>query len=511
MVLKRREILKAAVLGSSSIALSAATIQKTAANTNKEPADILIIGAGNAGIPAAIEAADLGAKVILIDKNNFIGGMLIVSGGHISGANAKMQMRKNIEDSYEKHYQDAMKIGKYQADSELLSIATEHAASMIDWLEEIGVEFTDDSPMLVDDHDHYSVPRTYVGKDLARSLLKPLNKELNKRIKKGNLEVLLDTKALNLIQNKDKQVVGVRVQNKSGIVDIQSKTVILTTGGYGASKTMKKKYNPKVTSAKWIGLPHATGDGINMAKEINAKLVNMDHLVVFPGTIFDFQGTPTEISTRLNFPPKHFTKSIWVNSKGNRFTNEHGSPDEREVAFLNQDQLLFYVVFDNSIRETAITLDIRNWDKAKLDDAILKGQIITSAKTIEDLARKINVPIKQMLQTVNQYNKSVNNNEADSFGRQKERVPIVSGPFYAFAVGGSVLTTHGGISINHSMEVTDNESKVIPGLYAAGEVLGNGQLMGHGVVGGMSVGPAITFGRIAARAAHRFSQCICLG
>ena len=159
MVLKRREILKAAVLGSSSIALSTSTLQKTAANTNREPADILIVGAGNAGIPAAIEAADLGAKVILIDKNTFIGGMLIVSGGHISGANAKMQMRKNIKDSYEKHYQDAMKIGKYQANSELLSIATENAASMIDWLEEIGVEFTEDSPMLEDDHDHYSVPR----------------------------------------------------------------------------------------------------------------------------------------------------------------------------------------------------------------------------------------------------------------------------------------------------------------------------------------------------------------
>ena len=510
MVLKRREILKAAVLGSSSIALSTSTLQKTAANTNREPADILIVGAGNAGIPAAIEAADLGAKVILIDKNTFIGGMLIVSGGHISGANAKMQMRKNIKDSYEKHYQDAMKIGKYQANSELLSIATENAASMIDWLEEIGVEFTEDSPMLEDDHDHYSVPRTYVGKDLGRSLLRPLNKELNKRIKKGNLQVLLDTKALNLVQNEDKEILGVRVQNKSGNGEIYAKTVILATGGYGASKSMKKKYNPKVMSAKWVGLPHATGDGINMAMKINAKLVNMDHLVVFPGTIFDFQGTPTEISTRLQFPPKHFTKSIWINSKGSRFINEHGSPDEREVAFLNQDPLLFYVIFDDSIKKTSSTLDIRNWNKTKLDDEISKGQIITSAKTIEELARKINVSNKQLQLTVNEYNKSVNNNETDPFGRNRERVPITSGPFYAFTVGGSILTTHGGISVNHSMEVTDNGNQVIPGLYAAGEVLGNGQLMGHGVVGGMSVGPAITFGRMAARTAHRFAQCLCL-
>ena len=105
--------------------------------------DVLIVGAGNAGIPAAIEAADMGGNVMLIDKNDFVGGMLIISGGHISGANAKIQMRKEIEDSYEKHYQDAMRIGKFKANSELLALATEHAARMIDWLEEIGVEFTD--------------------------------------------------------------------------------------------------------------------------------------------------------------------------------------------------------------------------------------------------------------------------------------------------------------------------------------------------------------------------------
>ena len=120
----------------------------------------------------------------------------------------------------------------------------------------------------------------------------------------------------------------------------------------------------------------------------------------------------------------------------------------------------------------------------------------------------INLP-SQMLKTIDQYNKDIENNVIDSFGRELERVPIKTGPFYAFSVGGSILTTHGGISVNHDMEVINKKDKVIPGLYAAGEVLGNGQLMGHGVVSGMSVGPAIIFGKIAARAAHRFSQCSC--
>ena len=279
MPIKRRELLKATILGSGA-AISTINSKNSAAHEVNTQADVLIIGAGNAGIPAAIQASDMGAKVILIDKNSFVGGMLIISGGHISGANAKIQMRKNIKDSYEKHYQDAMRIGKYKANSELLALATEHAASMIDWLEEIGVEFTDESPILVDDHDHYSVPRTYVGTNLARSLLVPLKQELDKRIKRGDLELRLNTKVLSLIQSKNKKIIGVQVKNTNGeILDILAKTVILASGGYGANKEMQKKYNPKVVSAKYVGLPHATGDGINMAKQVGARLSNMDHLI----------------------------------------------------------------------------------------------------------------------------------------------------------------------------------------------------------------------------------------
>ena len=144
--MKRREILKATILGSGAAALGSIATEKNQAQqtlatnvTQQNSIDILIIGAGNAGMPTAIEAADLGGKVMLIDKNSFVGGMLIVSGGHVSGANSKLQMRKGIQDSYEQHYQDAMRIGRFKANSELLKLATENAAQMIDWLEEIGV------------------------------------------------------------------------------------------------------------------------------------------------------------------------------------------------------------------------------------------------------------------------------------------------------------------------------------------------------------------------------------
>tara|TARA_B110000467_G_scaffold164865_1_gene196254 strand:+ start:3537 stop:5087 length:1551 start_codon:yes stop_codon:yes gene_type:complete len=504
--MKRRELLKATVLGSSA-ALALMNTKNSNAHEANDQADVLIVGAGNAGIPAAIEASDMGAKVILIDKNAFVGGMLIVSGGHISGANAKIQMRKNIKDSYEKHYQDAMRIGKFKADSELLALATEHAASMVDWLEKIGVEFTDESPILVDDHDHYSVPRTYVGVNLARSLLGPLKKELDKRVKRGGLDLKLETKALNLLQDDNKEIIGVKVRNKNGAaLDIFAKTVILASGGYGANKDMQKKFNPKVVSAKWVGLPHATGDGINMAQKIGANLSYMDHLISYPGTVFDLKGAPTEISTRLQFPPKHFTQSIWINKKGRRFVNEHTTPDNREVAFLDQEELFFYVLFDERMRTKQDSLDIRNWSSKEMDQAINEGNVIIKTDTIDQLAGKLKINPKRLSETILKYNTAIDSNHNDEFGRKEKRLKILQPPYYAFGVGGSVLNTHGGISINSSLEVIGKNSRVIPGLYAIGETIGNGHLMGEGVVSGMSVGPAITFGRMVAKTAFRYAQ-----
>ena len=516
--MKRREILKATILGSGAAALGSIATEKNQAQqtlatnvTQQNSIDILIIGAGNAGMPTAIEAADLGGKVMLIDKNSFVGGMLIVSGGHVSGANSKLQMRKGIQDSYEQHYQDAMRIGRFKANSELLKLATENAAQMIDWLEEIGVEFTDESPFLEDDHDHYSVPRTYVGKNLARSLLSPLQKELDKRIERGNLDLRLETTALNLLQDENEKVIGVRVRDKAGRdSNIYATTVILTTGGYGANKIMQQQYNPRVVPAKWIGLPHATGDGIRMAKGVGARLAGMDHLVSFPGTVYDLRGFPTSISTRLQFPPEHYTQSIWVNKKGQRFVNEHTTPDNREVAFLEQPELSFFVVYDENIRQQPGTLDIGGQSRAEMDQEITRGGIIAQANSLRQLAGKIGISSTGLIATIDQYNDDIATKMSDQYGRTRQRKKISKPPFYAFRVGGSILITHGGVAVNHSLEVIDHTGKVIPGLYAAGEVMGCGRLMGGGVVSGMSVGPAVTFGRIVARTAHRYAQYQCL-
>jgi len=472
---------------------------KTAIKPSSPIADLVIVGAGNAGIPAAIQAADLGVRVLLVDKNPFIGGMLNISGGHISGADSKLQIEKGIEDSPALHYRDAMRMGKYSNNSELLKIAVENAAAMIDWLAEIGVEFTPESPFFEDDHEHYSSARTYMGPDYGRSLLGPLRTELEKRIDRGDIKLLLRAKVTKLLQDDSGTVTGIAVDDDSGKAsDFMAKAVILTTGGYGASQVLKEKYNPKIAKSKVVCLPHASGDGLIMAQQAGAELINMGHFVSFPGAIDGARG-------RLMFPPKHYPQGIWVNKQGERFVNEHAiNPDERERAFLAQTDFGYFMILDKKSKINN-EIGVKDWDQQQLDRQVSSG-IVKKAQSIRGLGRKMGIPVQQLVKTVTEYNRSVVTGVDEKFNRQRLDSPIDEGPFYSIPITGSILISHGGVAVNHLLQAVESSGKVIDGLYAAGETIGSAQMMGTAVLSGMSVGPAITLGRIAARNACQYTQ-----
>ena len=494
MTLNRRDLMKITLAEAGLLAVfrpGIATSSMKKSPATKTAIDILIVGAGNAGIPAAIQAADLGANILLVDKNAFVGGMLNISGGHISGANTKMQIAKGIEDSPSLHYRDAMRMGRYKNNSELLKLAVDNAAAMIDWLAEIGVEFTPESPFFEDDHEHYSAARTYMGPEYARSLLKPLKAELQRRIDKGQVTLQLNTTVNQLLQDDDGQVLGAVATDESGQkLRILAKAVIMASGGYGASDTLKKKYNPKIVGSKVVCLPHATGDGIVMAEKVGAKLSNMDVFVSFPGAVDGSSG-------RLQHAPKHFTEGIWVNSHGERFVNEQTlNPDERERAFLDQSDFGFSYIFDHHVRET--NPGILGWDHRRMQQEISKG-IVWQAYTIEELAGKIGVNPKALKTTVARYNQSVALGIDSDYGREKLTRPLSTAPFYSVPITGSILISHGGIAVNHLLQAVDTHGRSIEGFFAVGETIGSAQMMGSAVLSGMSVGPAITLGRLVAR------------
>lgn len=506
--LNRRDLVKATALALSVAGVNGfiprqakadSTATKTDDSTTSDtPIDVLIVGAGNAGLPAAIQAADLGARVMVLDKNNYVGGMLAISGGHVSAANSKLQIAKGIEDSPASHYRDAMRMGRFRNNSELLKIAVDNAAAMVDWLAEIGVEFTPESPFYEDDHEHYSAPRTYMGPQYARSLLVPFKAEFDKRVERGDLRVRLNTKVSGLIKDDDGAVVGVVAEDWQGNTHrLMANAVVLATGGYAASAELKEKFNPNIAKAKVICLPHATGDGIVMAEQAGAGLVNMDLFIAHPGAVDGASG-------RLLFPPDLYAEGIWVNTQGERFVNEHADPDKREQAFLQQaDFGFFYVIDDAMVRRDVI--GVGKWDRARLDSEVSRG-IVSKASTIRQLARKIAIDAKRLTNTVAQYNGLIDRGLDEVFKRENLGQPLANGPYYAIPITGSILISHGGVAVNHSLQVMGRNGKPLMGLYAAGETLGSAQMMGNAVLSGMSVGPAITLGRIVARNAWQYAQ-----
>lgn len=276
-----------------------------------------------------------------------------------------------------------------------------------------------------------------------------------------------------------------------------AKAVIMASGGYGASDILKKKHNPKVASSKVVCLSHATGDGIIMAEKIGAKLTNMDMFVSFPGAV---DGT----SGRLQHAPKHFTEGIWVNSQGERFVNEQTlNPDERERAFLEQTDFGFFYLFDHHVRKS--NPGVIGWNQHRMQQEISRG-VVHQANTIGELATKIGVNPKVLKASTARYNQSVAAGVDQDYGREKLQRTLSTPPFYGIPITGSILISHGGIAVNHLLQVIDDDARSIEGFFAVGETIGSAQMMGNAVLSGMSVGPAITLGRLVARNAVRYTR-----
>jgi fumarate reductase flavoprotein subunit len=467
--------------------------------------DVLIVGAGTAGIPAAIAAADLGAKVTLIDKNPAIGGELHASGGTMTGAQTILQLQRNIEDSPDLHYRDCMKLGAFGQDPELLRLQVNSAPAMIDWLYGLGVAFTPTSPELVQFYP-WSVPRTHWAVDNARGVLKVLRPELEKRVKRGDVTVHVDTRALELLKDGRGRIIGVLARTSSGEnLRYLAKSILLTTGGYARNVEMIRKYSPNGVNSICGALPHTTGDGLLMAEAAGAQLHNMDRFVPGPSRLVDAGG---EESIGVTWPPTHYTAAILVNLEGRRYISEDDDRfEERVLRFNEQPNGTVFYIFDETIRRELPPMVARAGFHPSSDDEALERQIalgvnVRQAATIRDLANTFGIDADGLQQTVDTYNRDVVLGRDIRFRRRVLR-RIATPPFYALRIYGSHLVTYGGIKINTSFQALDVNERVIPGLYVAGEAIGAAITMGHLVVGGMTFTPALTFGRLAGRQTAR--------
>lgn len=447
---------------------------KTKDSSELKPSyDLVIVGSGGTGLSAAIQAHELGMNVVVLEKNEKLGGNTNKASSGMNASESNVQYRDGIIDHNSDFYKETMKGGGMMSDPAMLKFFVDHSASAISWLK--------DHNIVVDDltitggmsrkRCHRPASLAPIGAFLENSLLKVAQDE--------EIDVFNNVKVTKLLQSEDKKITGVEVSTNEGNKEIAAKAVLLATGGFGAAQDIIAKYRPDLKGYKTTNQPGATGDGLKLAESVNAQLVQMNLIQVHPTAQTD---NPRVF---LIGEAVRGEGAILVNKAGQRFVNELNTRKivSDAITGLNEDGA--YLIFDQGIRDHVKAVDF--YDSIGL---------VEHGDSLEDLAGKIGVDPENLKQTVAAWNKDVNAGHDSEYGRTTgmER-GIATGPFFAIHIHPAIHYTMGGIHINPETEVLDTNGNVIKGLYAAGEV--SGGLHGNNRIGGNSIAETIIFGRQA--------------
>lgn len=442
--------------------------------TKKYETDVVIIGAGGAGMTAAIEAFDAGANVILFEKMAFPGGNTVRSKGGLNAAETSTQKEMKITDSVKDFYEDTMKGGKNINDPEVVKYFTENSAETVEWLKGIGMDLNDVGAGAGAKNPRMHRPTG--GISIGGVLVKTLAGNVEKR----NITVLYRTEAQSLVIN-DGKVEGVKAKDlvRNEDLEISSKAVVIATGGFAANEELYTKYRKDLKGFITTNHPGADGSGIVMAEKAGAELVDMEYIQTNP-TVEQSKAEVISESVRGN-------GAIFVNKKGVRFISEMETRDKLSAVILEQPEEYVYIIFDQGLRE-----------RMKAVEEMDQIGILITGKDLKELAAKISVEPKVLEDSVAKWNGYVKNGKDEEFGRTTGmKFVLEKGPFYAIPVAPGVHHTMGGIKINSKTEVLGKDNKAIKGLYAAGEVTGG--VHGANRLGGNAVADIIIFGRQAAK------------
>ncbi|MEC5344149.1 flavocytochrome c [Brenneria populi] len=440
--------------------------------------DVIVVGSGGAGLAAAIQASDEGASVLIIEKMPSIGGNTIKASVGMNAAETRFQKIKGIVDSKELFYQESLKGGKNKNNPELLKCFVEHAPQAVEWLADHGIELNDitiTGGMSID-RTHRPADRSAVGGFLISGLTKNINTR--------NIDVMLDTSVTDILYEAG-AVIGVRAVNEDDeALTILAKSVIVASGGFSANRDMVVQYRADLDGFVTTNHKGATGDGIAILEKIGAGTVDMGEIQIHP--------TVEQTTSYLVSESIRGGGAILVNQAGKRFFNEMETRDKVSAQIIGLAEKYAYVIFDEQIR----------MQNKAADEYIARGFVI-SADSPRELAAKLDIDHHTFLATLERYNVFVDKRNDEDFGRKTAlRQPINQGPFYAIRIAPGVHHTMGGVTINTDTAVLDDRQQVIPGAYAAGEVVGG--IHGGNRIGGNAVADIIIFGILAGRnaAAH---------
>jgi urocanate reductase len=428
--------------------------------------DIVIVGAGVAGMTAGIYAAEGGADVLVLEKMSTVGGAGAISSGATNSYGSEFAKAKGIEDSAEQLKEDMTTAGHGYNQEDLVDLFIENAGETFDWLVDLGVEYSDPTPS-----EEHSVNRVFLATGSGVSI----TNAIEKRCEEAGVEIMLETKATELI-TEDGKVVGVKAEGSNGTTyEIYADSVVLATGGYGANSDL---LTDSLAATPYYGAACSTGDGHLMAQAVGAELVHMDFGKVYPGG-WEYEDGKAKISLGYTLLAVQQEGAIIVNSEGVRTFREGGLNYEFKNAIKSDKNNVNYLVLDAAafdVWKTAVNSKQRGnlGSEEDIENAIAANgtskPVIYHADTLEEVAELAGMDGETLKSTVERWNTFVENGVDEDFGRTTLSRKIGDGPYYLIAEKTRFATTLGGVVINTNFEVHTASGDVIPGLYAIGEI-----------------------------------------
>lgn len=455
-------------------ALKKATATTPAAKQEDLSTDIVIIGAGGAGMSAAVEAANAGKKVIIVEKMPIVGGNTTRATGGMNAAETSIQAAAGITDTKETFYNDTMKGGKEKNDPALLQTMVDNAAAAVDWINELGGDLkrVTLSGGATNPRIHTPVDGSAVGPVVI--------KVLSAKLEALKVEIMLNTEATKIL-TKDGAAVGIEAKDENGNpFKIEAKAVIIATGGFGANSEMVEGFRPDLVGFSTTNHSGATGDGIVMAQEVGADLTDIGEIQIHP---------TTDPETGYMFTEGlRGDGAILVNAEGKRFTDELLTRDVVSANILKQTDGIAYLITNEEMRA----------ENASLAGYVKKGYAVEAA-TLADLAKELGMDAAVLEETMATYAEAVKSGKDAEFNRTHLTKSLEEGPYFALKVTPGIHHTMGGLKIDTTTHVIGTDGKAIAGLYAAGEVVGG--VHGANRIGGNAVTDIIVFGKIAGQIA----------
>ena len=435
--------------------------------------DVVVVGSGAAGLAAAIEAADAGASVALLEKMPMAGGSTLLSGGIVYATGSSAQKTLGIKDSVEdlvKYWSDRAE-GKN--DPAKLRFVAERSGATVDWLVSLGVKLGEPYPTGIS-----PVRRGHATSDGGNGIVKPLLAAAEAK----KVAFYMETKATKLVLKKGR-VIGVLAQDKAGKkFSLNAKTVVLATGGFDRNKALMAEYAAEGTAdITYVGIG-STGDGLTMAKALDAAVVG-------EGGVIGLRAVPGEASFTTDIGLLVWQPLLYVNKEGKRFVNESIDYPILHAELNKQTEKTSFLIFDAQTYNEAV------------GKAVAKGSAF-EADSLDALSAAAGIEPVAFAATVAAYNKAIAKGVDAEFGKAlKGQKPVSKAKFYALRVDAATIGTMVGLKTDLDSRVLSTKDKPIPGLYAAGEVANGDFFYKLYPASGTSIQMSLTFGRVAGQQA----------